>query len=123
MQEIQRVLRELSERAAERAPATLADLDTLGHLDLAFARAALADEMEATEPAVGDEGILRLPALRHPVIPPGGVGCNDLALGEGSSVLVLSGSTVEHEVDRFPYRPTRIVESIADVVPLVAALS
>ncbi|MEN3283488.1 MAG: 5-nucleotidase [Solirubrobacteraceae bacterium] len=35
------------------------------------------------------------------------------------SVLVLSGSTGEHEVDRFPYRPTRIVESIADVVPLV----
>jgi NagD protein len=39
------------------------------------------------------------------------------------SVLVLSGSTGEHEVDRFPYRPTRIVESIADVVPLVAAMS
>jgi NagD protein len=35
------------------------------------------------------------------------------------SVLVLSGSTGEHEVDRFPYRPTRIVESIADVVLLV----
>jgi NagD protein len=35
------------------------------------------------------------------------------------SVLVLSGSTGEHEVERFPYRPTRIVESIADVVPLV----
>jgi NagD protein len=35
------------------------------------------------------------------------------------SVLVLSGSTGEHEVDRFPYRPTRIVESIADVVALI----
>jgi NagD protein len=39
------------------------------------------------------------------------------------SVLVLSGSTGEHEVDRFPYRPTRIVESIADVVPLVEAFA
>lgn len=39
------------------------------------------------------------------------------------TVLVLSGSTGEHEVDRFPYRPTRIVESIADVVPLVEALA
>jgi len=39
------------------------------------------------------------------------------------SVLVLTGSTGEHEVDRFPYRPTRIVESIADVVPLVTALA
>ncbi|TCO34014.1 NagD protein [Kribbella steppae] len=39
------------------------------------------------------------------------------------TVLVLSGSTGEHEVDRFPYRPTRIVESIADVVPLVEAFA
>ena len=38
------------------------------------------------------------------------------------TVLVLSGSTSSHEVDRFPYRPTRIADSIADVVPLVAAL-
>jgi NagD protein len=39
------------------------------------------------------------------------------------SILVLTGSTGEHEVDRFPYRPTRIVESIADVVPLINALA
>jgi 5'-nucleotidase len=39
------------------------------------------------------------------------------------SILVLSGSTGEHEVERFPYRPTRIVESIADVVPLIASMS
>lgn len=39
------------------------------------------------------------------------------------TVLVLSGSTGEHEVERFPYRPTRIVESIADVVPLITTLS
>jgi NagD protein len=39
------------------------------------------------------------------------------------SVLVLSGSTADHEVERFPYRPTRVVQSIADVVPLVTALS
>jgi NagD protein len=39
------------------------------------------------------------------------------------SVLVLSGSTGEHEVERFPYRPTRIVESIADVIPLITALA
>ncbi|NEA33753.1 HAD-IIA family hydrolase [Streptomyces sp. SID13031] len=39
------------------------------------------------------------------------------------SILVLSGSTGEHEVERFPYRPTRIVESIADVVPLIEAMS
>jgi NagD protein len=39
------------------------------------------------------------------------------------SVLVLTGSTADHEVERFPYRPTRIVKSIADVVPLITALA
>ena len=39
------------------------------------------------------------------------------------SVLVLTGSTADHEVERFPYRPTRIVKSIADVIPLISALS
>jgi NagD protein len=33
--------------------------------------------------------------------------------------LVLTGSTGPHQVDRFPYRPTRVVDSIADLVPLV----
>jgi NagD protein len=38
------------------------------------------------------------------------------------TVLVLSGSTSGGEVERYPYRPTRVVGSIADVVPLVAEL-
>jgi NagD protein len=32
------------------------------------------------------------------------------------TVLVLTGSTALHETDRFPYRPHRIVDSIADLV-------
>jgi NagD protein len=36
------------------------------------------------------------------------------------TVLVLSVSTSREAVERFPYRPTRVVDSIADVVPLVA---
>ena len=35
------------------------------------------------------------------------------------SILVLSGSTQAHEVDRFPYRPTQVVDSVADLVDLV----
>jgi NagD protein len=37
------------------------------------------------------------------------------------TVLVLTGSTKRSQVDRFPYRPTTIVDSIADVVGLVDA--
>lgn len=35
------------------------------------------------------------------------------------TILVLTGSTRPDQVERFPFRPTRILESIADVVPLV----
>jgi NagD protein len=32
------------------------------------------------------------------------------------TILVLTGSTTRDEAERFPYRPSRIVESIADMV-------
>ncbi len=32
------------------------------------------------------------------------------------TILVLSGITQRHEVDRFPYRPSRVVDSVADLV-------
>ena len=39
------------------------------------------------------------------------------------TVLVLTGSTRREQVETLPYRPTRIVDSVADVVPLVDELS
>ena len=36
------------------------------------------------------------------------------------TVLVSTGSTRPEQVEHFPYRPTRVVDSIADLVPLVA---
>jgi len=35
------------------------------------------------------------------------------------TILVLTGSTRAYEVDRFPFRPTSVVDSIADVVSMV----
>jgi NagD protein len=39
------------------------------------------------------------------------------------TVLVGTGSTRPDDVARFPYRPTRVVDSIADLVPMVAELA
>jgi len=39
------------------------------------------------------------------------------------TILVLTGSTADHEVARFPYQASRVVDSIADVVELVDLLS
>jgi NagD protein len=36
------------------------------------------------------------------------------------TILVLSGSTRVDQIERFPYRPTRVEPSIAEVVPLVS---
>ena len=38
-----------------------------------------------------------------------------------STILVLSGVTAESDVDRFPYRPGRIVASVADLVDEVGS--
>ncbi|EWT03306.1 HAD family hydrolase [Intrasporangium oryzae NRRL B-24470] len=35
------------------------------------------------------------------------------------TVLVLTGSTKQHQIERFPYRPSRVVDSVADLVDLV----
>jgi NagD protein len=35
------------------------------------------------------------------------------------TILVLTGSTKPHEVERFPYRPTEVAESVADLISLV----
>jgi NagD protein len=37
------------------------------------------------------------------------------------TILVLTGSTRADQVERFPYRPTRVLESVADLVALVDA--
>ena len=39
------------------------------------------------------------------------------------TILVLTGSTKAEEVERFPYRPTQVANSIADVVQLIAELA
>ena len=39
------------------------------------------------------------------------------------TILVLTGSTRAEQIGRFPYRPTRVCDSIADVVPLVGELA
>lgn len=35
------------------------------------------------------------------------------------TILVLTGSTTREEIERYPFRPSRVFESIADVIELV----
>ncbi|MBW2273579.1 MAG: Smr/MutS family protein [Deltaproteobacteria bacterium] len=89
--EVERILRALSAAVAAAVPLLEADLRTLATLDLAFARARLAQEMEAVEPEVGRDGVFDLPQLRHPLLPVDEAVANDLCLGDPHTVLVISG--------------------------------
>jgi DNA mismatch repair protein MutS2 len=89
--EIRRVLRDLSSRAAAAVEPLEQGLAALCTLDHAFARGRLSQRLTAVEPEVAREGIFRLPVLRHPLLEEDEVVPNDLHLGEGFHVLVLSG--------------------------------
>ena len=86
-----RVLRELSAAVASQAAGIRSDLDSIGRIDLAFARGGLSRDLDGAAPTVGREGILELPGLRHPLIDPAHCVANDLRVGAEFSVLILSG--------------------------------
>ena len=66
--ETARILAELTEAVRERAR-DIADLvDTVGALDWVFARAHLAERMQATAPVLDAEGRVELKAARHPLL-------------------------------------------------------
>jgi len=89
--EVRRVLGELSAAVADAADEIEEGLTLLVHIDIAFARAHYALDLDAVEPEVGDEAQIALPLLRHPLIPPEESVANDLHIGRDFHVLVLSG--------------------------------
>ncbi len=91
VREIERILRRLSARVGDVAPELEASLEALAAIDVALARGRLSYQMDAVEPEVGDTGVLRLPGLRHPLLPVEACIANDVTLGESFSVLVVSG--------------------------------
>lgn len=88
--ETRRVLRELSDHAASDRASIVASLGALDDIDLAFARGRLSADQQAYAPEVGEEGVLELPELRHPLLADEAVP-NDLGVGRGYRVLVISG--------------------------------
>jgi DNA mismatch repair protein MutS2 len=88
--ETERVLRELSERVADGRADLVAGLGAMEAIDFAFARGRLSKAFHAAEPVVGAEGAVELRELRHPLLGDEAVP-NDLVLGRGFTVLVISG--------------------------------
>ncbi len=105
-EEIFRILAELSTLVAQSSAEIVAGLDALAELDLVFARARYADEINATEPAIhplpptpaapqGDNqqpgSVVRLHGARHPLLHPETVVPVNVDLDEDVHVVVITG--------------------------------
>ena len=66
--EILRVLAALTDAVREALPELARLVDGIGEADLIFARAELAERMEATEPAVGETRVVEVGEARHPLL-------------------------------------------------------
>ncbi len=89
--EIEKILAELSENAAQHIPELKTNLDLLVSLDFIFARASLAMEMNASMPVFNERGYIRLRKARHPLIPAKTVVPIDIWLGDAFDLLVVTG--------------------------------
>lgn len=89
--EIEKVLAELSARAAEHTENLLYNMKTLTELDFIFARAGLSKAMKATEPVFNERGYINIKKGRHPLIDSRKVVPIDIYLGGDFSLLVITG--------------------------------
>ena len=89
--EIEVILASLSEQTAAYRDTIQSDLMILIDLDYIFARAALAVEMNASQPVFNEEGRIRLKKARHPLIDKKKVVPIDIRLGDDFDLLVITG--------------------------------
>ena len=89
-QEIERILRVLSELVGSHKDQLLVNMACLAELDLAMAKGRMSYQLKCSEPTLDDRS-LRLKMARHPLIPPQEVVPVDVTLGDGFSVLLITG--------------------------------
>lgn len=88
--EVHRILTQLSAIVGAVSADIRVDLDILTHLDLTVAKARLSIEMNGVEPVMHDDGKIRLIGARHPLLT-GAVVPIDLELGDAFSTLLITG--------------------------------
>ena len=90
-QEIQRILQRLSTEIAQNADILSENGTILAEMDLIFARAGLAREMQAYPPTLNQSGVVHLKRARHPLLPKDKVVPIDIELGQNFSILLITG--------------------------------
>lgn len=90
-EEIEKVLADLSNQAAEYTESLEYDFTTLAELDFIFARASLSRQMKGSEPIFNKNGILNIKKGRHPLIDSKKVVPIDIMLGKDFNLLIITG--------------------------------
>lgn len=89
--EIEMILSNLSQLAAENLDAIFDDIKLLSELDFIFARAQLAKFQNATEPRFNRDRIIDIKKTRHPLIDKHKVVPIDIRIGETFDLLIVTG--------------------------------
>ena len=90
-EEIEKVLAELSNLAAEHTDALEYNFSTLSELDFIFARASLSKQMKGSGPVFNNKGIINIKKGRHPLIDPKVVVPIDVIIGNDFTMLIITG--------------------------------
>ncbi len=90
-QEIDRILRELSDHIATNEDSLYENVTVLAKIDFMVARAELGMQMKAAMPKMNDSGIIKMTQARHPLILMDEVVANDVELGEDYTSIVITG--------------------------------
>ena len=90
-QEIERILMELSADVAEHGSDIINDFEILAKLDFIFAKAKLSYKMDAIEPEISGEVLVKLNNARHPLLSADKVVPVDIRLGGEFDTLVITG--------------------------------
>ena len=90
-EEIQVILANLSEEAAQYIEEIRVDYRSLTDLDFIFARGALAMSMRASRPLLNEEGRIRVREGRHPLLDKKKVVPIDVMLGKDFKLLIVTG--------------------------------
>lgn len=90
-QEIHRILIELSELAGMYQKEIKNNAEALTQLDFLSAKSKLAKAMEATEPVLNQDHVIKLRKARHPLIDPKKVVPNNIELGTSFDTMLITG--------------------------------
>jgi len=90
-QEIERILAELSAEVSDFGDKLINDFEVLAKLDFIFAKAKLSYKLDAIEPEISTDRLIRLNYARHPLLPPNEAVPVDIRLGGDFDTLVITG--------------------------------